>query len=141
MNYKIRNATITASDNIVFKSKLEASVYKHLSLEFNVDYEKYKYILWEGFKPKLNYYEPNKRTKELELQTKKIIDITYTPDFTFTYNNNFYIIEVKGNENDVFPLKKKMFRKILETMDNTYYFEIKTIKQLKQCINIIKNAE
>ena len=76
----------------------------------------------------------------LKLKSKKIIDITYTPDFVFTYKGFLVIIEAKGMENDRFYLKKKMFRKWLE--DNhpkSIYFEIYTKKQLLQAINIIKD--
>ena len=76
----------------------------------------------------------------LKLESKKIIDITYTPDFVFTYNGFLVIIEAKGMENDCFYLKKKMFRKWLE--DNhpkSIYFEIYTKKQLLQAISIIQN--
>ena len=77
-----------------------------------------------------------------QVSTKKIIDITYTPDFCFDYNNLFVIIEAKGIENDVFPIKKKMFRKYLETCKKpVVYFEIYSKKQLLQAIEIIKGYE
>ena len=60
------------------------------------------------------------------------------------YNGKLIIIEVKGFENDVFPYKFKMFRKLLEKepyKGNTLLFEIFSIQQLKECINIIKNHD
>ena len=44
-------------------------------------------------------------------------------------------------ENDVFPYKKKLFRKLLESFDKVLFFELGTIRQLKQAITIIKELE
>jgi hypothetical protein len=75
----------------------------------------------------------------LKLNSTKLIDTTYTPDFTFEYHGALIIIEAKGFENDVFPLKKKMFRGVLEHLNqNAIFFEIYTKKQLLQAIEIIK---
>ena len=69
--------------------------------------------------------------------------MTYTPDFTFNYNGRLIIIEAKGKENDTYPLKRKLFRGLLEgqTNDNPLFFEIYTQKQLLQAIEIIKSYE
>ena len=73
---------------------------------------------------------------------KKIIDITYTPDFCFDYNDIFVIMEAKGMENDVFYIKKKLFRKYLESWGRpVLYFELHSKKQLLQAIDIIKSYE
>lgn len=136
-NKKVKNATELVIDNIKFKSKLEASVYKCLIEEgFSPKYELEKYTLWEGIKPTVSFYGKN------GLNNKKLIDITYTPDFTFSYKDKFIIIEVKGIQNDVFPYKFKMFRKLLESYvnkDDILIFEVFSIKQLKECIKIIRN--
>lgn len=136
-NKKVKNATELVIDNIKFKSKLEASVYKHLVEEgFVPGYELEKYVLWEGIKPTIPFYGKK------GLDDKKLIDITYTPDFTFSYKDKFIIIEVKGMQNDVFPYKFKMFRKLLESYvnkDDILIFEVFSIKQLKECIKIIRN--
>lgn len=139
-NKRIRGATPLVVNGIQFKSKIEASVYKHLlQAGFNPVYEGMKFVLWSGFKPTVPFYGKNNR-----LNTKKLIDITYTPDFTFIYNDKLIIIEVKGLQNDVFPYKFKMFRGILERepyVGKTLLFEIFSIKQLKECIEIIKSYE
>ena len=78
----------------------------------------------------------------LKLEQKKIISISYTPDFIINYKNYLIILELKGRENDCFYLKKKMFRKWLEKYEpKSIYFEIYTKKQLLQAIEIIKNLE
>lgn len=142
-NKRIKGATPLVVNNIKFKSKIEASVYNHLLQSgFDPVYEGMKFTLWEGFKPTVPFY--TKSGKNNVLNNKKTIDITYTPDFTFMYRNILVIIEVKGLQNDVFPYKFKMFRKILEDKpykDNTLLFEIFSIKQLKECIEIIKSYD
>lgn len=142
-NKKIKGATQEVCDNIKFKSKIEASVYKHLlQAGFNPVYEGMTFTLWEGFKPTVPYYTMS--GKHNKLNNTKLRDITYTPDFTFMYENKLIIIEVKGFTNDVFPYKFKMFRKILEEKpyaNNTLVFEIFSIKQLKECIKIIKEYD
>lgn len=140
-NKKIKNASPLEYDDIYFKSQLEKMIYQTLREQgFPVKYEPHKFVLWQGFRPTVPFYDKDKYTRMLKLESKKIIDITYTPDFVFTYNGFLVIIEAKGMENDCFYLKKKMFRKWLE--DNhpkSIYFEIYTKKQLLQAISIIQN--
>lgn len=140
-NRKIKNATPLTVNGIKFKSKLEAGVYKTLlQAGFKPEYESRKFILWEGFKPTVPFYT-RKGTSGC-LNMKKLIDITYTPDFTFRYNGKLVIIEVKGMQNDVFPYKFKMFRKTLEEYpyrDNTLLFEIFSVRQLRECIEIMRS--
>lgn len=140
-NKKIKNASPLEYDDIYFKSQLEKMIYQTLREQgFPVEYEPHKFVLWQGFRPTVPFYDKDKYTRMLKLESKKIIDITYTPDFVFTYKGFLVIIEAKGMENDCFYLKKKMFRKWLE--DNhpkSIYFEIYTKKQLLQAISIIQN--
>lgn len=144
-NKKIKNATVTESCEIKFKSKLEANMYKWLVEEgFNPLYEPYTFIIWEGFKPTIPFYTKNKQTRLLELNAKKVISIKYTPDFFFIYNKLRVFIEAKGVENDTFYIKKKLFRKYLEKVKeekgiSSIYFEIFTKRQLLQAVEIIKN--
>ena len=129
-------------DGLKFDSKQEASVYKHLKAEgFEVLHEPVKYVLWEGYRPIVPFYNRNKKTKALELDMAKLRNITYTPDFQISYAGYTIIIEVKGMENDVFPIKKKLFRKLLESYEKVMYFELSTIRQLKQAIEIIKKLK
>lgn len=140
-NKKIKNASPLEYDDIYFKSQLEKMIYQTLREQgFPVKYEPHKFVLWQGFRPTVPFYDKDKYTRMLKLENKKIIDITYTPDFVFTYKGFLVVIEAKGMENDCFYLKKKMFRKWLE--DNhpkSIYFEIYTKKQLLQAISIIQN--
>ena len=140
-NKKIRNATPLEYNGISFKSKLEKMIYQTLR-EHNlpVQYEPHKFIIWEGFKPTVPFYNKDKSTRMLKQESKKIIGISYTPDFVLQHNNHLIIIETKGIENETFPIKKKLFRKYLEEhYPKSIFFEIYTKKQLMQAIDIIKN--
>lgn len=129
-------------EGLYFDSMTEVSVYKHLKEEgFNPLREPVKYVIWEGFRPTVPFYNRDLKTKMLVLDKKKIQSITYTPDFQFTHAGYTVIIEVKGKENDVFPYKKKLFRKLLESYGKVIFFEIRTIRQLKQAITIIKELK
>lgn len=140
-NKKIINASPLEYDGISFKSKLEKMAYQTLKEQgFPVLYEPKKFIIWEGFRPNVPFYNKDASTRMLKMDSKKVIDISYTPDLIFEYNNHLIIIEMKGFENNTYPLKKKIFRKWLESnYPNSIYFEIFTKKQLLQAITIIKN--
>lgn len=140
-NKKILGATSLVSNNITFKSKLEVTIYKELlRAGFNPKYEEQKFVIWEGIKPTKLFYNRDIKTKMLKLDMGKMRDITYTPDFTFKYKKYLIIIEAKGFENDTFPIKKKLFRGLLEEMKTpVIYFEVYTKKQLVQAIEIIKS--
>lgn len=139
-NKKIKNATPTTIDGIEMKSKAEVMIYKALkSFGFTPKYEEETFVIWKGFKPTVKFYELDK-TRHNKLNTKKLIDVTYTPDFTFVYNNVKVIVEVKGFQNDLYPVKKKLFRGFLETLDYpVVYAEIHTKRQLTEFINTLKN--
>ena len=126
-NKKILNATPLEYDGITFKSKLEKMAYQTLK-ENNlpVEYEPKKFIIWEGFKPTIPFYNKDKMTRMLKLEQKKIISISYTPDFIINYKDYLIILELKGRENDCFYLKKKMFRKGLKST-NQRVFTLKFI--------------
>lgn len=140
-NKKIINASPLEYDGISFKSKLEKMAYQTLKEQgFPVLYEPRKFIIWKGFRPNVPFYNKDASTRMLKMDNKKVIDISYTPDLMFEYNNHLIIIEMKGFENNTYPLKKKIFRKWLESnYPNSIYFEIFTKKQLLQAIDIIKN--
>lgn len=137
-NRKIKNARETTFNGITFKSKLEESFYKTLlQAGFSVNYESLKFTIIDGFTPTVPFYNRSK-SRVFRKDMAKVRAITYTPDFTFTYNGILFIIEAKGIENDVFPLKRKLFRRFLESMEMPcMYFEVHTKKELLQVIDII----
>ena len=144
LNKKIKNATLSEYEGVALKSQTEKLIWKTLNEQgIKAVYETEKIVLIDGFKPTKYFYTrvKNKLTKRWELKTdfKKVINITYTPDFIFYLNGYKVYLEVKGFENDVFPVKKKLFRKSLEeTHPEALFFEIYTKKQLLQAIEIIK---
>lgn len=141
-NRKIRNATPLEYDGITFKSKLEVMIYKTLKEEgFPVQYEPEKISIWEGFKPTVPFYDKDNVSRLLKLHMIKLLNITYTPDFMFTYNGHQVIVEGKGFQNEVFPIKLKLFRAWLEDHPKSIYFEIHSKKQLLQAVDIIKNLK
>jgi len=160
-NKKIRNATLIKVKGITFKSQLEKMVYKTL-IENNIEpeYEKYTFVLWDGFTPITPFYDqetdrqqekrnliesPDRKTpKLLVLKMDKVVGIRYTPDFHFKVGEVDVWIEVKGIENDVFYVKKKLFRKFLDDRfekegKRSIFFEIYSKRQLLQALEIVKN--
>lgn len=147
-NKKIKGATTIRYNGIKFKSILECSCYKKLEISgLDFLYESEKITLWRGSKlHNILIYTPKKIKigkygKLLEPQTRALKDITYTPDFVVTKGNYKIYFDVKGKENDIYPIKKKMFLKILEERNDgiKYVFvEPHSVRQMLQAIEIIK---
>lgn len=137
-NKKIKNATSKVLDGIQFKSRLEASIYKTLKEHgIEASYEKVTFEFVPRLRPTVPFF--NRIKKLFGLEMKPLHPITYTPDFTFDYKDMLIIIEAKGFENDVYPVKKNLFRRHLEDMEKyTMYFEIRTKKELLEALRIIK---
>lgn len=140
-NRRIRGATpFVAFDGTQMRSKLETRVYKWLyDLGLNPQYESETFTYWVGPRPTVPFYDLSK-TRHNQLNMKKLVDMNYTPDFIFEYNGTKVIIEAKGIENDQFPIRKKLFRAYLETLDYPVVFaEIYTKRQLLEFINELRN--
>ena len=56
------------------------------------------------------------------------------------------VVEIKGFPNDVYPVKRKLFRNLLEHLQEEnlelkyIFFEIKSIRELKKAIQIIRDV-
>lgn len=147
-NRRVIGAKEHIYNNIKFKSGLEVSCYKKLELSgLDFSYESERVILWEGIKlHKTQVYAPKKigngrYSRELTLQTRALLNTTYTPDFIVVKNNYYIYFDVKGQPNDLYPLKKKLFLKVLEeriTNHQYIFFEPHSVKQMQQAIDIIK---
>ena len=158
-NKKIRNATSAKIKGITFKSQTEKTIYRTL-VENGIkpEYEKYTFTLWEGFNPITPFYDQEtdkqqekrnseensekKTPKMLVLKSSPVIGIRYTPDLHFVKDGVDIWIEVKGIENDVFYIKKKLFRKYLDDRfqnegKKSMIFEIYTKRQMLQALQII----
>lgn len=126
---KIRNAKSKEVDGIKFRSLLEAHCYRQLrDAGIPANYEKKRYVLMEGFHYGNESYEDNGKTGYQDKQKYKVRDITYTPDFVDPQGR--WIIECKGFANERFPLKWKMFKKLLmESPDPPVLFVPRNQKQ------------
>ena len=154
-NKHIRGATKTNSLGITFKSQLEKCFYKTLlELGFNPKYEPKTFAVCEGFTAITPFYDretDTQRDKRDPKSSKILVEkshivqpIRYTPDIYFEYKGIDVWVEAKGIENDVFYIKKKLFRKYLDrllvtTGKKSLYFEVYTKKQLLQAIDIVKS--
>ncbi len=100
-NKKVKNATPLMCDDIKFKSKLE--VYCYLKLKeygIKAEYEGKTFTIIDPF----------------EYMGEKVRKMTYTPDFI----GSDFVIECKGNPNDAFPLRWKIFKHHLSQSDKKY---------------------
>ena len=102
----------TKVDGIEFQSKLESHMYLLLKAhKIDSGYESTKFTIIDSFVADFSSYEKTPAKKFLhDRGNKKILPITYTPDFVDTQNPPRYIIECKGNPNERFPLVWKLFR-------------------------------
>ena len=145
-NAKVRNAQKITYKDIKFQSKLEMYCYKYgkEELGYPLEYESFKTVLFEG--PRLDgyLYQPNK-SKHIALDTTKLRDITYSPDFTFVHKTRggleyFIVVECKGLATDSYNLKKKLFLALMNKKygQNFYFFEPHSQIQIRECFEIIK---
>lgn len=141
INKKVKNATSVEYDGNKFKSKLELTIYKALKEKgLNPLYECNKFILQEGFRPSKPYYLKGVCPKTASGYAK-IIQITYTPDFTVEYGDKILFIEAKGKQNDSYPIKRKLFLKYLESMSNSYFMEVYSKKDLLESLKQFEQYE
>lgn len=142
MNKKVKNATSLEYDGIKFRSKLEVTIYKTLKEEgLNPLYEHTKCILQEGFRLSKPYWCKGISYSNKQGENKKVIAITYTPDFTVKYKDCVLFIESKGFQNETFPLKRKLFLKYLEQIPNAYFIEVYSKKDLVESLKQFEQYE
>lgn len=139
MNKKIQNATITEYNGVKFKSKLEAQIYKCLiENNFHPEYESDTITLLPSFRPETPWFMNGRAQTTTSNKNNIIRAITYTPDFKIAINDTIIYLEVKGIENDVFPIKRKLFLNWIEKQDKHIVFvEIKSVSGLKQFLKTI----
>lgn len=133
-----------------FDSTLEKNLYVLLKeAGFDPEVKPEKVLLMEGFRfEKIQEYwcRYKKRGQPkpiFQKDERKVINMTYTYDFGLTIGKYRILFDAKGNKNDTYPLKKKLFFNKLESSggDEVKYifFEPGSIREIKQCIEIIKN--
>jgi len=99
-------------DNILFASGLEK--YMYITLKKNkikAKYEGETFVLLPGFHFDNEVYErqSNGKGEYKNRGCKRILPIKYTPDFI---GENF-IIETKGRANESFPMRWKLFKRLV----------------------------
>lgn len=156
-NKKIRNATVCKDKGITFKSKLEKQCYNDLiEAGYEPKYEYKQITLIPGFEPITPFYsretdsQYEKRAnstggKILRPEMQKQISIKYTPDIYLSIEDYDIWIELKGNCNEIYPLRRKLFRLYLDNLFQTtgqksLFFEVYSRKHLQQAIQIIKDT-
>lgn len=143
-NKKVKNTRKGEYDGIKFRSNLEIICYKKLiEAGFKPQYEAFPFVLLENFKLKrVLFYAPVKGG--FSLYPRRIMSMTYTPDFYFEYKGHHILFDTKGQPNETYPLKKKWFLKQLEetseaTGNKYIFFEPHNQRQILESISIIKN--
>lgn len=145
-NKKVKNTKAQTYDGINFRSRLETTCYKELiSAGFKPKYEEKRFVLMDGFSlDKVIFYTPYRR--KYQQYPRKLLHITYTPDFSFEYKGYMVLIDTKGFPNETYPMKKKMFLKKLEEKSlesnlKYIFFEPHNKRQILKTIKIIKSLE
>ena len=115
-NYKRKKGPVQSKkiiyDGITFASGLERYMYQALKkAKIKALYEGETFELQDGFYFPFESYERcgNGKGDYKNRGNKKILNIKYTPDFV----GKGFIIETKGRANESFPLRWKMFKKLL----------------------------
>ena len=99
-------------DGIDFASGLERYMYMALKkAKIRCKYEGETFVLINGFHLENEVYERQANSKGdfINRGSKRILPIKYTPDF-IGYN---FIIETKGRANESFPIRWKLFKKLV----------------------------
>ena len=107
----VRSKKITF-DGITFASGLEKYMYQALKkAKIKALYEGETFELVEGFDFTFDSFErcSNGKGDYKNRGNKKVLNITYTPDFI----GKGFIIETKGRANESFPLRWKLFKKLM----------------------------
>jgi hypothetical protein len=125
-------------DGINFASGLER--YMYMSLKKNkikAEYEGETFVLVNGFHLANEAYEKqaNGKGEFVNRGGKRILPIKYTPDFI----GKDFIIETKGRANESFPIRWKLFKKLVaEQFPNYVLFKPQNQRECDRTIEIIK---
>ena len=124
MNKKVKNAQKNFYKGIKYRSKLEcdaAKCFEEAHIDFQ--YEPFRIVLIPSF----------------DYLGKHYIHMTYKPDFVIFDN---ILIEMKGYPTQAWILKRKILLKhIIDTDYEFEFHEVRSISELKELINIIKENE
>ena len=122
-------------DGITFASGLEKYMYLALKkAKIKAKYEGETFTLIDGFEFDTTSYErqSNGKGEFKNRGDKKILPIRYTPDFV---NENF-IIECKGRANESFPMRWKLFKRMINI--SRPYVTLYKPQNQKECDQVIE---
>jgi hypothetical protein len=124
-------------DGIKFASGLEKYMYIALKkAKIRFKYEGETFVLLNGFYFDNQVFErqSNSKGEYINRGEKRILPIKYTPDFI---GNNF-IIETKGRPNESFPIRWKLFKKlVVEQFPNYTLYKPQNQKECDKTIDLI----
>ena len=133
------NANKVKYDGINFSSGLERYCYQQLKKHKLFEgYENEKFTLIENFTFSNESYERqgNSKGEFRNRGSKKILGISYTPDFC----GKDFIIETKGRPNEQFPLRWKLFKRLIaSSKDKRTLYKPQNQKEVDQTIQLILN--
>ena len=122
-----------------FASGLERYMYMALKkAKIKAKYEGETFVLINGFHFENEVYErqANSKGEFVNRGNKRILPIKYTPDFI----GDDFIIETKGRPNESFPIRWKLFKKLVtEQFPGYTLFKPQNQKECDRVIEIIKN--
>ena len=109
---QITRHTKVKEDGIQFASKLELYMYRQLKkAKIKNLYEGKTFTIIDSAYFPMSSFEKTKGSKQLsERGNKKLLGVKYTPDFIDVQEPPRFIIETKGNPNESFPLRWKLFK-------------------------------
>ena len=122
-------------DGITFASGLEKYMYRALKkAKVTAKYEGRTYTIQSGFEFNMDSYErqSNGKGEFKNRGNKKILPIKYTPDFI----GDGFIIECKGRANESFPMRWKLFKGYVNTVQP--YVTLYKPQNQKECDQVIE---
>ena len=121
-------------DGITFASGLERYMYQALKkARIKAKYEGETYTLIDSFNFMTTSYErqSNGKGEFKDRGNKKILPIKYTPDFV----GNKFIIECKGRANESFPMRWKLFKRMINIKQP--YVTLYKPQNQKECDQVV----
>jgi len=124
-----------------FASGLEKYMYMALKkAKIKAKYEGETFVLLNGFHFENEVYErqANSKGEFINRGEKRILPIKYTPDFI----GEDFIIETKGRPNESFPIRWKLFKKLVTEQFPSYVlFKPQNQKECDRVIEILRNKK
>lgn len=128
-------------DGINFASGLEKYMYMALKkYKIKAKYEGETFVLINGFHFENESYErqANGKGELINRGSKRILPIKYTPDFI----GEDFIIETKGRANESFPLRWKLFKRLITEQFPAYtLYKPQNQKECDRVIELILNKD